>query len=173
MDQLSLTEIIAGVIITFVVALIVHFYKNAFLPYLSSSVYKSFPLTGIWIVDHIGDPVDGEELDLEWVTTLNLQQRGTTILGKAGLKCIDGPDGHKNKELLFDVRGKINSHILNLALYDTKNGKRQSSSFMLQMQGNGEQFQGYRLFFGYKKNTVRAIECLLKQADGIAQCGIT
>ncbi len=149
-----------------------HFFKEAVLPYFHKHTNPNASITDEWILDHIGSPADGRSLNVEWKVRFKLKQKGRSVVGTANSVCVKGPVDIKDKMIEYEVNGSYSNNILDLHLTEVGEAAlRNKSSLMLQLVGDGNAFDGYRIFLGRAKNQIRAIQCKLIRKGACAECG--
>lgn len=172
MDMSHVIAFVAGAMGKLVGTWLVHFFKDAVLPYFQKHTNHTISITDDWILNHVGNPADGEGLNVEWKVHLKLQQKGHSVVGKANSVGVNGPEKLKDKQIQYEVSGSYTQNILDIHLTEIGDSAlRNRSSLMLQLVGDGSLFDGYRIFLGRTKNQVRAIECQLIRKNACAQCG--
>lgn len=172
MDITHVIAFVAGAMGKLFGTWLVHFFKEAVLPYFHKHTNPHVSITDEWILDHVGQPTDGDGLNAEWRVAFSLKQKGRLVVGTANSVCIKGTKDVKGKVISYEVSGSYSNNILDLHL--TENGEaamRNKSSLMLQLIGDGSVFDGYRIFLGRAKNQVRAIQCKLIRKGACAECG--
>src|SRR6266850_2882458 len=131
---------------------LLHFFREAVLPYFQKYTNPHVPITDDWILDHIGFPVDGNDLSVNWKVQIKLKQRGRYIVGTASSLCVLGPSELVDKTIEYKVNGNYSNNILDLHLTEVGDkAMRNKSSLMLQLVGDGSVFEGYRVFIGRTK----------------------
>jgi len=150
---------------------LLHFFREAVVPYFQKITNPHVSVTDEWILNHVGTPFDGDNLSATWKVQFKMRQKGHSVVGTATSLCVTGPDTLVNKTIEYKIQGDYSNNILNLHLTEVDEKERNKSSLMLQLVGDGSEFEGYRLFLGRAKNQIRAIECKLIRKGACAKCG--
>jgi hypothetical protein len=137
-------------------------------PYSPSNNPQS--IEGRWKVNHIGDAIDGDELEASWSIEVVLKQAQSHLSGTATARCISGSSAGHN--VSYNVRGVFAASIVDVAFQEASLSSRNRSVFLLQPIGDGTLLEGYRTFFGRNKNVIRVIACKWERFDNPApSCG--
>lgn len=158
MDIGHVLAFVAGLLGRVFGAGLIHFYNAAILPYLSQQTYKHITIGDTpWYVEHIGKPIDNEDTESIWSVKVSLKQLGQTISGTANSTCVSGVS--PGKQVTYIVNGKFSNGVLDISFNEKDSASRNRSCFLMQVIGEGNVLEGYRLFLGRNKNDIRAIKC--------------
>lgn len=157
MDISYLITFAGGVAAKMAYAGAAHLSRTAVLPYISQQTYKHITIDGEWVLQHCGEPVDGDGLESSWTTQIDLAQSGQTISGTATAACSHGTS--EGKQVTYKLKGWFSNSVLDISFIEQEVSSRNRSTFLLQVVGDGGILHGYRLFLGRNKNEIRAIAC--------------
>jgi hypothetical protein len=131
-------------------------FQESLLPRLVDKTTPSTNIGGKWIAECIGQPMDGLGLKAEWKLQINLVKKGQVIIGDASSECLSGSG--KGRYVDYHVSGKFSDGILNVTLHGTGKDGRNHMTFLMQLVGEGNMFEGCQLFLGRDSNKIRAIK---------------
>jgi hypothetical protein len=141
----------------------IHLFSSAILPYISQQTNPHICIADKWTVKHLGQPTDGDGLQAEWKVLIDLKQHGLSVYGNAIAECTKGTSTGKTVD--YSASGTFSNNVLDLTLAEKGNSHRNRSIFMLQLIGEGNKLEGYRLFLGRNKNDIRAIPCVCVRSN--------
>jgi hypothetical protein len=153
----SFGMLVLGIILRPIGTGVWHLCKEAVLPYLEQKINKQLSLSGEWNIENIDIPLDGEVFELTWAIRVNLKQFGQTITGSAYAVCIS--EGSPKDQVNYEVTGKFSNGVLTASFYADGSKSLNRSTFLLHQAQGGSILEGYRLFYGRRRNNVRAIRC--------------
>jgi hypothetical protein len=162
LDQFNGAQIalafIAGTIAKAVGTGIVEYFRSTLIPYLADRTYRHIDLSDKdWRIVHAGSPINGEKLESEWKTSICIRQTGDKIKGEATTSCTKGSKMGTQRN--FDVTGTVNNGIVLLSMRNKDRSIKSHSAFLLQVVGEGNVLQGYRLFYGMNRNEINGTRC--------------
>lgn len=176
LDQISYLQLglafAAGLLAKVAGAGTIHYLKQTLIPHFAANTYRHIDLSDKdWRVIHSGDPINGEELESEWKTTMKIHQVGDKLNGEASTTCTKG--SKSGTQRFFDVTGTVNNGVVLISMRNKDRAIKSHSAFLLQVAGEGGVLEGYRLFYGMNKSEINGTKCNLVRGKGAPKlaCG--
>jgi hypothetical protein len=147
--------VIAGIGSALVLQASYLFIKKVLVPEYIERANRVLDMSGQWVVRHEGNPADGENIETNSETRMNISQRGHGLSGTAEIS-YEGDIERREYEISGEVRN--NFVLMYFTSKDRKNIGYQT--YLIQMLESGK-LDGYRTFYGSKMRVIRSIECCL------------
>ncbi len=150
-------DLIINLTASFIALVVGLFWKDRFVPWLRSFLYRGIIVKGKWRILQEEMAVDGKELAVKRETYVDLNQYADTLSGSA--TSIATYSDKSQDFIVYDVRGEIKDRFVSVHFKVNDSTKIAYSSFLLEVVGDGHVMKGYRAFYGFKRQEIRAISC--------------
>lgn len=151
-------SIIVGIATGVLANLFTHLFVYVWLPSYRNFIYRGYRVDGSWVVSEASLAADDAPNSHQWVMSASLSQRAHHIVGSAtATRMVQEQAAEVNT---FTVSGEITDRFVALTFHNNDVSTIAYSVFLLEVEGDGSTMKGYRSFYGRRKLTVRAIECL-------------
>jgi len=156
-------DLLVNLAAAFIALLIGLFWKERIVPWLRKILYRGIIIHGKWRIEQAEQSVDGGEISTKREIYVDLVQRADNLSGTA-TSIATFSDGAQDF-IIYDVHGEIKDRFVTIYLKVNDNSRIAYSSFLLEVVGNGQLMKGYRVFYGFKKQEIRAISCTWVNAN--------
>lgn len=157
------TDLLINLAASFIALLVGLFWKEKIVPWLRKLLYRGIIIHGKWRIEQADQPVDGGTISTKRDIYVDLIQRADVLSGTA-TSIASYEDGTQDF-IIYDVNGEIRDRFVTIYLKVNDSSRIAYSSFLLEVVGNGQLMKGYRVFYGFKKQEIRAIGCTWVSAN--------
>ena len=151
---LDILKDLAATAIIFIVGLT---WKSTIYPFLQSVLYTGVDISGRWSVNQTGTTFLNEQLSVTRNTQVTLKQTAHRLSGKAESSVVSGGAGGMSNT--YKITGKINNGLVLINFISVEKNKIAVSTFLLQVNGNGNEMDGDRLYRSSKTDKIDCIAC--------------
>ena len=169
MDWALVASVFVGVFAGVVVNVLTYLFVNSFLPLYRDKVYTGLRIDDDWVLEQNDVAADGDGFE-KWALSLHLKQKASTLKGTALAQRKD--ENNCTQLIHYEVHGSIHDKVIDLSFRTRDRSQLARSTFLLEVVGVGQSMVGYRSFYGLKKGTIRAVECVWSRPGStMAACG--
>jgi len=162
---LQMVDALAGAVLT---AVATWLWVKIIAPVYRAAIYKGVQLNGNWTLEQDEKTADGEGFLISGSWSVSLRQRAHQLTGEATVNLRR--DTGTPEMFEYQISGHTYDRFVSLEMRGKNPLCIACSTFLLEVNGGGDTMEGYRSFYGRRKNQIRSAYCKWIRS-GSSTCG--